>query len=73
MLRLLTKLFYVSDIKESDRSLTTAVLILLEVLRKNTKYLRMGGVPDEIRLERSCFINLFSKPTKLQTNRDSNR
>jgi hypothetical protein len=51
--------------KESDHSLNMAVLIFLEVLRKNTKYLRMGGVPDEIRIERSYFINLFNKTTKL--------
>jgi len=56
--------------KENDRSLIKAVLIFLESLIKNTKYVRKGCVPDEIRIGRYCFINLFGKPTKLQTNRD---
>jgi len=38
-------------------------------LRKNTKYVRIAGVPDEIRIGRCCYINLFGKPANLQTNR----
>ena len=55
--------------KGSDRTLNEAVSIFLEGLRKNTKYVRIAGVSDEIRIGRCCYINLFGNPTKLQTNR----
>jgi len=69
MLRWLTKLLYVPDMKGSDRALNKAVYIFLEGLRKNTKYVRIAGVPDEIRIGSCCYINLSGNPTKLQTNR----
>ena len=40
--------------KGSDRGLIKAVQIFLEGLKKNTKYVRIAGVPDDIRIGRCC-------------------